>query len=334
MFANLKAKDEDGDWLDQSRSSVQTASKEEEQKKFKTLLTQYYGTNGCMVLLPNADFDVGLPPELRAAHIWPKHKVDRFCSKFGKSEEDIVSARNGLLLSKEIELAFDQRRCTFVYDGLKAKWVLVVVDPSLLDVPIGRKTFRDLNDGAHFLHFSEEKKPFLRILYAHTRATLFKAKDFGWKVDNETAAYVASCRQLSDDTHLRDLAKKQEKLEEMMATGKTKLTPSLSVPINRVLYTSDFLSNITRSGQPLDAYMKELKEKKEQKNETDDAGLPVLEVMSTLDEKGFSYYTTNNEELYALKSVGFSKVPVRLIPFDNSLLKSNSKGLVATVTSS
>jgi len=120
----------------------------------------------------------------------------------------------------------------------------------------------------------------------------------------------------------------------MMATGKTKLTPSLSVPINRVLYTSDFLSNITRSGQPLDAYMKELKEKKEQKNETDDAGLPVLEVMSTLDEKGFSYYTTNNEELYALKSVGFSKVPVRLIPFDNSLLKSNSKGLVATVTSS
>ena len=67
----------------------------------------------CMVL----DIDV-LPESIIAAHIWPASTNGCGLRRFNLDSNCLNDARNGLLLHKLIERAFDRKQICFVFDEI------------------------------------------------------------------------------------------------------------------------------------------------------------------------------------------------------------------------
>jgi len=66
-----------------------------------------------------------------AAHIWPSATKGVGLARFGLAPQDIHSPRNGMLLLKSIESAFDQKRVAFAYNSVRRTFDFAVLDRSL-----------------------------------------------------------------------------------------------------------------------------------------------------------------------------------------------------------
>ena len=172
-------------WTESKRTKV-------EQSDFKEALVTYYERNHpseqnflkCMVM--NRFFS---RETVIASHIWKYSTNGRGLEEFGLPESSVSEARNGLLLCKNIEQAFDTKRLCFLIDRLRPTiFYLKVLDPSLLDAFVvsesNGKTFRRI-DGAT-LQFPENRYPYRRILDFHAKCSYRIAISRRWLQANET----------------------------------------------------------------------------------------------------------------------------------------------------
>jgi len=194
------------------RMDVWTPSKRTrvEQQDFKNSLVSYYKCSHpnnanllkCMVL--NRFYD---RPMVIASHIWKYCTHGDGLPEFGLHERDINSNRNGMLLCKDIEKAFDLKRICFLVHRLHQEDLYVrVLDPSLSDPatsPIINGTgvlFSDI-DGAKLDH-PPGNYPFRRILDFHAKLSFDSAIRRQWIAPD--AAYE-SFFDMSIDASIPDL---------------------------------------------------------------------------------------------------------------------------------
>jgi len=114
------------------------------------------------------------------SHIWKHETKGEGLDDFGIASTEIDSVRNGLILCKGIEEAFDCLRVCFLYDFTKQALVLHVADPCLMDqiiVPSSSRTFRQI-DG-HELRCPKDKLPYRRLLSWHAYCVLEKFNKLG-----------------------------------------------------------------------------------------------------------------------------------------------------------
>jgi len=117
--------------------------------------------------------NIPIPSEhVIGAHIWKFETKGEGLKTFGIPEKDINSVRNGLLLCKKVEEAFDCMRVCFVYDFLNKKFFLHVSDATLMnelvydDVTFEQIDNQPLRVGSGM--------PFRRLLSWHAYLTLEK----------------------------------------------------------------------------------------------------------------------------------------------------------------
>ena len=124
--------------------------------------------------------------EVTAAHLFPKRHADIFYSTLGLDASKIDSVRNGLLLCRSIENAFDRQRVCFIYNALEGKFIFRVLDPALLTerAEPSAKTFKELNNEP--LRLPGEKMPYRRVLGLHAREALAHA-EAEYKLDTTVA---------------------------------------------------------------------------------------------------------------------------------------------------
>ena len=137
--------------------------------------------------------------EVRAAHLFPKRCADIFHTTLGLSADKINHVRNGLLLCRSIEDAYDRQRVCFIYNPLDAKFYFRVLDPQLRERPAepSQKTFGELDRQALWL--PDGKFPFRRVLALHAREALFHAKtEYGYSPDAEDEEAIDTALNLSD----------------------------------------------------------------------------------------------------------------------------------------
>jgi len=184
-------------WSDELESLGVTKKhkKVTEQKEFRDNLVVHYqdgkGDATCMLT------GVSGSNKVKAAHIFPKSKLNRASELFEFKKDEIQSPRNGLLLARRIERAFDKRFLTFVYHPFNHKYYCCVVNPYLASVPIAlgaSATFATL-DGMELKIPSN--KPYHRLLRHHSLSSLTKALNRQWKVSQDNADFIIVCEQVS-----------------------------------------------------------------------------------------------------------------------------------------
>mmetsp|Transcript_20318 Transcript_20318/g.51455 ORF Transcript_20318/g.51455 Transcript_20318/m.51455 type:complete len:351 (-) Transcript_20318:575-1627(-) len=140
------------------------------------------------------------------AHLW-KRQWARLLTIPGIT--DINDVRNGLLLSKPIEWAFDTSRLSFIQTGGFGPFQAIIIDPSIKDVPLVEKleqlitvqvapeelavvkeawtradgsriTFGDLEASSLKSDGPQPPNPFSRVLYFQYKRSLQKAQAEGW----------------------------------------------------------------------------------------------------------------------------------------------------------
>ena len=116
----------------------QSQRSEFEQGPFKVNLIQHYQRADpnipanliCMVL------NQSLPSQfVIAAHIYMFSHTKKL-RKFGLGESNINDPRNGLLLAKAIETAFDFKHVCFLYNANQQQFVFRVLNPTLFNKPV------------------------------------------------------------------------------------------------------------------------------------------------------------------------------------------------------
>ena len=113
------------------------------------------------------------------AHIWPAASRGQGLSKFGLEAADVHGARNGLLLLKVIEDAFDRLRVAIEVMP-NDSFVFRVMDPALESSTVsGLTTFGQLNDRA--LTFPGQQRPFRRLLMWHLSHAVNEALKHNWR---------------------------------------------------------------------------------------------------------------------------------------------------------
>jgi hypothetical protein len=104
--------------------------------------------------------------------------------KFGLSIADLNNPRNGLLMLKDIENAFDRKQLCFLYQpfGETAERIFLVkvLDPDIKQMTITgtTKNFTDI-DMTH-LQVPKNRIPYRRLLSFHARCSFHHAKEIGW----------------------------------------------------------------------------------------------------------------------------------------------------------
>ncbi len=171
-------------WTDSKRSVV-------EQSEFKERLISFYERGHpkdksmvrCMIMDKYFCRSIVV-----AAHIWKYCTQGVGLEEFGLKASDVSCERNGLILCKSIEEAFDAKRVCFLINRLDpSKIILKVLDPSLLSnyvVSSHPSTFNDI-DGKMLRH-PEGNIPFRRILDWHAKCSYSSAKIRGWIDTTET----------------------------------------------------------------------------------------------------------------------------------------------------
>jgi hypothetical protein len=142
------------------------ADKKDSKKLFCQVLGRSYGSENVI-----------------GSHIWKHETKGEGLEDFGIAATEIDSARNGLIMCKGVEEAFDCLRVCFLYDFTKQALVLHVADAELknrLVMPSQSLTFGDV-DGS-MLRCPTGKLPYRRLLSWHAYCVLEKFN----KLDNFT----------------------------------------------------------------------------------------------------------------------------------------------------
>ena len=119
-----------------------------------------------------------------AGHIWMSKTRGKGLPKFGLSVNDLMSARNGFLVLKDIEDKFDRKQLCFLYSPLtnQGKFTVKILDPtirnSIIKMSHDSRTFQQI-DGVELQH-PHQKFPYRRLLGFHARCSYAKAREKGW----------------------------------------------------------------------------------------------------------------------------------------------------------
>jgi len=176
-------------WTESKRSK-------EEQEVFKGVLITYYQRQHptddkllrCMIL------DHFFPKQLViASHIWKHCTHGEGLDEFGLREDDLSNPRNGILMCRDIEQAFDTKRLCFLVDRLRSDNLTVkVLDPVLLSpttspmVISGHSTVKFSDIDGLVLQHPVGNLPFRRILDFHAKRSYQKAINRGWLAPSST----------------------------------------------------------------------------------------------------------------------------------------------------
>ena len=163
-------------------------------ERFRKSVLKYYcgdekAVPSCMLSGVEAQGEKGVT----AAHIWPIVSRGRGLHRFGLDQHDLHDARNGLLLIRTVEKAFDAKRAGF-FCGAQSEPVFKVLDPALLN-----ETVRDsirfshlVDKGLKLPEFAQlnHHHPRRRLLAWHFSRVLRKAHSHGWQGPEQLADYL------------------------------------------------------------------------------------------------------------------------------------------------
>jgi hypothetical protein len=184
----------DDPWEAMSQISTQSSS-----KILRRNLIRLYGGEKCFLtdvehnrLLPQDD-------QVVAAHIWPGCRRDNF-------EGDIDGTRNGLLLLRRIETAFDARRVMFLCDPFTKSIVFRVLDPALMlesndNVVYDKILFKSLDQKV--LTPRKGRRPSFKLLSRHANSAVHLASTNGW-ISNDLAKEMLEQIQLASPAMSRE----------------------------------------------------------------------------------------------------------------------------------
>ena len=190
---------------------------------FRRHLAPYYGSKHgqqfkCMVVsaLVNSSF---FEKYVVGAHVWPRHTKGEGLEWLNLKKNDLHSPRNGIVLLRSVELAFDASRFCFLYDKFQSLFFVKVLDPTLnaekvalYNIHADDKneghvlaqgnplTFQNL-DGVQLQTVVWENgfvsMPFRRLLACHAKDAYGNAFQNGW-IDQETLDSFEAYRSISD----------------------------------------------------------------------------------------------------------------------------------------
>lgn len=152
----------------------------ERDPKFRNNVIKYYrresrsGTEVKCQILEEYITKEDAQSSIIAAHIWKAGTKGRDLDDFGLKTTDVNNPRNGMFLTKGIEVAFDKQQVCFLYNFLEKKLYLWVADESIkTEVIEGSKPEKYFSD-VHLkpLCCGGEDMPFRRLLSHHARLTL------------------------------------------------------------------------------------------------------------------------------------------------------------------
>jgi hypothetical protein len=135
--------------------------------------------------------------EVIASHIWMSKTRGRGLYKFGLTVNELYDCRNGFLVLKDIEDAFDHKQVCFLYNALSnlPQFVLKVLDPNLLpkviEVSLAKFTFAEI-DG-FILQHPPKKFPYRRLLGFHAKCSYKNALKNNWISDEDAQGFVEFC---------------------------------------------------------------------------------------------------------------------------------------------
>ena len=171
-------------WTENGRSEV-------EQIGFRNGLIKYYRvgvlrsffSNGvqCMV---TGEWHSRKHNNVIAAHIWMSKTRGKGLPKFGLSDDDLMTPRNGFLALKDIEDKFDRKQLCFLYNPLstQGKFTVKLLDPAIRPLVIRQsrqgKTFAQID--VIVLQHPQLHFPYRRLLGFHARCSYALARIKGW----------------------------------------------------------------------------------------------------------------------------------------------------------
>jgi hypothetical protein len=191
-FAPTEAMQAEEVLLDPWRDILSNSSRE--RTRFRKSVLEYYcgdekAVPCCMVSGLTGQGEKGIT----AAHIWPIVSRGRGLDRFGLTRQDVHDARNGLLLLRTVEKAFDAKRAGF-FCGAKSEPVFVVLDPTLMNETVKDSLkFRDLmNKRLKLPDYaqSESHYPRRRLLAWHFSRVLREAHRLGWQEPKALGEYL------------------------------------------------------------------------------------------------------------------------------------------------
>ena len=168
-------------WTEQGRSDTEQATFKDGMIKYYKRKSRFPFTNQLKCMVTGEWHGRG---DVIAAHIWMSKTRGKGLPKFGLSITDLTSPRNGFLVLKDIEEAFDRKQLCFLYRPLtnQGKFTVKILDPSVRNLAI-RKSTKSLTfgqiDGVELQHPSQ-KFPFRRLLGFHARCSYANAREKGW----------------------------------------------------------------------------------------------------------------------------------------------------------
>jgi len=131
----------------------------------------------CMVL--KKEYDANEIQELRICTVGKELK------KLGFKKKESESPRHSLLVAKQIETAFNEKKVCFLFDSEKQKLRFKVLDPSLLETTVepSTKTFSKINEKS--LHLEKGVSPFRSQLNWQAKQAFALAKENKWITDED-----------------------------------------------------------------------------------------------------------------------------------------------------
>ena len=193
------------DFWELSVSDAASSYNSTDQHQFRRAVIAYYQPYNigkkvdCMILGRNTG-------EVVAAHLMPS-RLKRRSNKWialGLPRDAESNPRNGLLLDKNIEEAFDQKEICFFYNPFEndksRRLLLQVLNPALLNKRVVKNDplkWSELQNRPLIL--PDDKIPFLRVLNHHARCAFRKAAVQGW-INKEQLADLESYDNFSTDS--------------------------------------------------------------------------------------------------------------------------------------
>jgi hypothetical protein len=161
--------------------------------------------------------------DLCPAHL-VKHCKPELMSLYGLTPLDVDNPRNGILVLKQIEIAFDHKDLCFLRNPMNGELILRVLHPKLMGQRIHPtsatelRTFGDINHSA--LQFPADQLPFRRILSMHAKLSLSRALRYKWidRVEEIDLYFSVSEPDLEEPDFLRGLTWKQINYEDIENT--------------------------------------------------------------------------------------------------------------------
>jgi hypothetical protein len=166
-----------------------------EQADFKRKLIAYYN-RGPNAFHRNKLKCMGTGQWLRkdkviAGHIWMSKMHGRGLAKFNLAPFDCTSERNGLLVVKGIEAAFDKKHLCLIYNSFRKFFSFYVLNPNIKDTVIPDTNppmkFSDIHSTR--LRHPDGKIPFRRLLSFHAKCSFQCALRKEWISDAEFNRY-------------------------------------------------------------------------------------------------------------------------------------------------